>query len=203
MKKSAFIIAVLLIVFSCGRRDPGSLVVEVPGGIAKASPELVFHPGGDGENFLDAARSRTAAKPGYVIAFDRVAGAQTECSATSRSLCYRFTWVDDVEHLLLFDPSEFGHGTMMVAQAGPTEVLASADGFFVYFRTSSEIVNIEVDHDGRTLLTFDGNCQTVALTAGLSTVSTEDARAYLLSDAGEDMFNLEHFVSIAAADQGR
>lgn len=199
MKKIAFAIALALLALSCSRKAPDSLVVEAPFGIAPASPSLVFRPSGDGQNFLSVERSKIAAKPGYVIAFDKAAGAQTECSAVLHLLCYRFSWPKGAGHYMLFDPSDFGYGPMAVIQSGSSEIVASSENFFACIRTSSEIVKFEPQEGGRVLVTFEDKWGTVTLVAGLSHTSLGEARSNLNSEAGNDMFSLDEVVFDSAA----
>lgn len=198
MKKIAVVAAFALLALACSGDRSVNLTVEVPFGMAQASPAAVFFPSADGVNFLDTSRSRIASSPCYVKVYDEKAGAQTECTATSHTLLYRFTWKAGGRHLLKFRPSDLGHGPMNVMKTGPVEICASGGDFFSVVRFSSEIVDFECGPDAATVSFGDGS-GSVAAVAGLSYTALVEAKTNLTSEASDDIFDLDAAAAESAA----
>lgn len=196
MKKLAAVLLLTILTLSCGREMPGETSVAVPFGMAQASPESVFFPSADGENYLEISRSKIDAEPCYIKVFDEKAGAQTECTATSHTLLYRFTWKIGTLHILKFRPSDLGHGKMNVLKSGPAEICASCQDFFSVVRFSAEIVNFEFD-GSEAMISFRDDSGSVVAVAGLSYSALAEAKTNLTAESSDNIFDLESTVTDA------
>ena len=200
--RKIFLALLPVFAFACCDRVPADTFESgVPFGLAQSSAGLLYHPSGDGELFLDVSRSKFAAEPAYVKAFDRKAGAQTECSGTLHTLWHRFSWAPGCRHILKICPEELGHGPLEIRQNGPSELLASSEDFFLLARFSTPFQDINISGNGcEAVLTFDAKGGAVVVLTGLSYTSADEASNNITAETSIGIYN-EGFVVQNARDE--